>query len=289
MDDTPPGSLVSTEWLAQRLGNPRIRPLDVIFWMPGLERDLRAEHAERRIPGAAIFDVDDVADPAADLPHMLPAPDLFAEKVGALGIGNDDLAVCYDAFGILAAPRAWWMFRAMGHDRVAVLDGGLPKWLAEGRPTESGLAEPAQRTFRPAPRPELVRGADDVAGMAGGPEQLVDVRGAERFAGQAPEVWPGRRWGHVPGSLNLPFPELIDPDTGTLLPPEAIAERARAAGVDLTEPVTAMCGSGVTATILALALDRIGRSDVAVYDGSWADWGRDDDRPLATGPAGRPG
>lgn len=286
--DDAPGPLVSTGWLAERLESPRIRPVEVIFWMPGLDRDLSGEHVERHIPGAVLFDVDDIADPATDLPHMLPGADLFADKVGRLGIGNGDLVVCYDAFGLLAAPRGWWMFRAMGHDRVAVLDGGLPKWLAEGRPTESGPAHPAPKAFTARTRPGLVRDRGQIADRADTGEQLVDVRAADRFAGEAPEVWPGRRCGHVPDSLNLPFRELIEPQAGTLLPAEALAARIRAAGIDPARPVATMCGSGVTACILALALDRLGHGETSVYDGSWADWGREERLPIATGPAGTP-
>ena len=285
MPDTAPGALVSTQWLADRLGDPSVHPVDVVFWMPGLDRDLRAEHAARHIPGAVLFDVDDIADQDTDLPHMMPAPDLFGDKLGQLGIGNEDFVVCYDVFGLLSAPRAWWMLRAFGHERVAVLDGGLPKWLAEGRPVDSTVAEPTAKPFAANLRPDLVRGRDQVA--AGPPTlgQLVDVRAADRFAGEAPEVWPGRRWGHIPGSRNLPFGELIDPATGTLLPEDVLAERIAAAGIDPAHPVTAMCGSGVTACILALAMHRLGHDSVAVYDGSWADWGRDANLPLATGAA----
>ena len=285
MSDPAPGALVSTQWLTDRLDDPTIRPVEVIFWMPGLDRDLRAEHASRRVPGAVLFDVDDIADPDTDLPHMLPAPDRFADKIGRLGIGNDDLVICYDAFGLLSAPRAWWMLRAFGHDRVAVLDGGLPKWLAEGRPLDAGVAAPDVKPFAACPRLDLVRRRDQVAALSNSDEQLVDVRAADRFAGDAPEIWPDRRWGHIPGSLNLPFAELIDPDNGTLRPDGALAERVAGAGIDPVRPVTAMCGSGVTACILALAMHRLGRTGVAVYDGSWADWGREADLPLAIGSA----
>lgn len=277
-------TVVSTEWLAAHLDTVKV--VDGTWFMPG-GRDARAEHVATRLPGAVFFDIDDIAEPDTDpLPHMIPSPERFAAKVGALGIGSGDRIVVYDAHGIMTAPRVWWLFRLFGHDDVAVLDGGLPKWLREDRPVEHGpAADVPPAVFRPAFRPELVRKAADVlANIERRAEQVVDVRGAERFAGAAPDPRPGRAPGHIPGSLNLPYELVLNGGLSYKAAAE-IAAAADAAGIDRSRPVVASCGSGVTACVLALALAIVGRRDVAVYDGSWAEWGLRGDLPKATGPA----
>lgn len=280
-------TIVSTAWLAEHLDDPDVRIVDATYHLPGTNRDAKAEFAEAHIPGAVLFDVDDIAAPESKapggLPHMLPPPELFAERMAALGIGNDSFVVCYDVHGLMSAARAWWMLRAFGHDGVAVLDGGLPAWKAEGRPLESGMPAPAPARFTAHFRPALLRRKAEV--LAGTVGTVIDARAGERFEGTAPEPRPGLRSGHIPGALNLPFGELLDPATKTLLPPEAIAARFAAAGLPQSGPVTASCGSGITACVLALGLHRIGREDAAVYDGSWAEWGMPGDTPVETGPA----
>jgi thiosulfate/3-mercaptopyruvate sulfurtransferase len=273
--------LVSTEWLAKHLGAPDLRVLDGTWHMPQLKRDARAEFAKAHVPGAVFFDIDAIADHSTTLPHMLPAAEAFAEAVGALGIGSGDRVVVYDVRGVVSAARVWWTFRVFGHDAVAVLDGGLKKWRAEGRPVESGSAASPRRTFTARPRPELVRDLDAMrANLTSRGAQVLDARSAGRFAGTEPEPRAGLRGGHIPGSLNLPYETLYRAD-GTLKPPDELAGAVGAAGVDLGRPVVTTCGSGVTASVLALALYLLGRQDVAVYDGSWSEWGGRTDTPVA--------
>jgi thiosulfate/3-mercaptopyruvate sulfurtransferase len=269
---TPLPAVVSTEWLAKRLGEPDLRVLDGTWHMPQLERDAHAEFVAAHIPGAVFFDIDRIADPATPLPHMLPGVDDFADAVSALGIGSDDRIVVYDVRGVVSAARVWWTFRAFGHERVAVLDGGLRAWIAEGRPTTAGAPSPTRRQFRARLRPELVRDFDFMRRNVGTrAEQVVDARSRGRFNATEPEPRPGLRGGHIPGSLNVPYETLYRPDGG-LLPPDALRATFERGGVDLGKPITTTCGSGITASVLALALHLIGRPDVAVYDGSWTEW-----------------
>lgn len=267
-------SLVTTAWLADHLSDPALRVLDASWYLPSAGRDARAEFVAGHVPGARFFDLDAASAHDTTLPHMLPTPAAFADYVGALGVGDEHDVVVYDGSGVnLSAPRVWWMFRAFGHDRVSVLDGGLGKWRAEGRPLEAG-EEPRETTrFTPRPRLELVRDlAAMAAHVAGGDSQIVDMRSAGRFAGRDPEPRPGLRGGHMPGSLNLPFNELVNPD-GTVLDEAALRARLSAAGIDPRRPIVASCGSGTSACALLLNLDRLGVRDAALYDGSWSEWG----------------
>jgi len=278
-----PEALVSTEWLAARLSAPDVRVVDGSWYLPAMKRDPKAEFEAQHIPGAVYFDIDEIADTESPLPHMLPSPEKFASRARKLGLGDGNRIVVYDGLGLFSAARVWWMFRVFGHEDVAVLDGGLKKWKAEGRPLEAGPPQPRERHFTARVNSLLVRELDDVKrNIATGREQVLDARSAGRFHGRDPEPRQGLRSGHIPGSKNLPFNEITDPATGTLLPAEQLAVKFQAAGIDPGKPVIASCGSGVTACALALGLHLIGARQVAVYDGSWTEWGGSADTPIET-------
>jgi thiosulfate/3-mercaptopyruvate sulfurtransferase len=270
-------ALVTTEWLAKHLGEPDLRVVDGSWHMPQAKRDPAREFQDAHLPGAVFFDIDGIADTTSGLPHMLPSPEVFAHAIGALGIGDGDRVVIYDSRGVVSAARVWWTLRVFGHDAVAVLGGGLPKWRAEGRPVTSGAATPTPRQFTPRFRPELVRDVSQVkTNVVSRREQVLDARSRGRFAGTEPEPRAGLPGGHIPGSLNLPYDELYAAD-GTLRPTADLRKAFTEAGVDLGRPVVTTCGSGITASVLALALHQVGRTDAAVYDGSWTEWaGRED-------------
>jgi thiosulfate/3-mercaptopyruvate sulfurtransferase len=281
-----PEALVSTEWLALHITEPHIRIVDSSFKQPGITPTAHQDYERGHIPGAVFFDIDDVAMPGTELPHIVPSPELFAQKMAERGIGDGDRVIVYDAVGLSSAARAWWMLRLFGHDTVALLDGGLPKWMAEGRPLETAVPAIPHRRFTPVFRPELLRDKDAIrSNISSQAEQVVDARSAGRFEGTAEETWPGRRRGHIPGSRNLPFDRVTDSQTHQLRGPEELRRLFAEAGVALDRPVVASCGSGVTACAVAYALHLIGGPEAAVYDGSWSEWGLPGDTPIETGPA----
>lgn len=275
--------LVSTAWLAERLGAADIRVVDGSWHMPATQRSGREEHLQRHIPGAVFFDIDAIADPDTSLPHMLPSPEAFAKAAGELGLPRDATIVVYDSLGLQSAARVWWELRVNGYDKVFVLDGGLKKWLAEGRPVEAGEVSPTPVAVAPRFDGALVRNIEDVRALiSDGAARLVDARSAGRFSGELPEPRAGLRSGHMPGAANMPFDRLVAPD-GTLLPADEIRRAFEEATVDLAHPIVTTCGSGVTASVLALALARIGLGQVAVYDGSWTEWGGREDTEVVIG------
>ncbi len=279
MTETIPEALVTTEWLAERLGDSELRIVDASLPGVGRNEDMAARFRDCHIPGAVFFDIDDIADPEDPLPHMLPSADLFAAKVGALGIGNSHRVVVYDQHGLYSAPRAWWMFRVFGHEQVAVLDGGLPKWRAENRPVSNREDGPPPCTFAARLDRTLVRVLDDlVANLERHEEQVLDARSSGRFAGTETEPRPELRSGHIPHSLNLPYSEIVR--DGCMVDEDALIRAFARAGITSEKPVVTTCGSGITACILALGLHLIGRNDVAVYDGSWSEWGARNDTPV---------
>lgn len=276
--------LVETEWLHSHLDAPDIVIVDASWHLPTENRDPKAEYDEEHIPGALFFDIDDISDTESPLPHMLPSPEKFASRMRKLGIGDGSRVVVYDAAGLFSAARAWWMLRAMGHDDVVVLNGGLPKWKSEGRPLEDGPPRARQpKHFTARLQTMMVRDRSDVHSASGtGATQIVDARSEARFRGEAPEPREGLRAGHIPGSLNLPYTRLLNAD-GTMRPAADIRTAFTEAGVDPDRPVITSCGSGVTAAILSLGLAMIGRPDTGLYDGSWTDWGSDPELPIETG------
>ncbi len=278
--------LVDTAWLAENLSAPDLRVVDATYYMPHEGLDGRREFQVGHIPGSVFFDIDDIADSDSPLPHMLPSPQKFSSRVRRLGLGDGLRLVFYDQRGLFSAARAWWTFRYFGHHDGAVLDGGLPKWMNEGRPLEDGPGDPQERHFTARMDSFLLRDKDQIlANLNSRREQVLDARSRGRFEGSEPEPRDGLRSGHIPGSLNLPYAELLDPASRTMIDREQLRARFEAAGVNMSRPVITTCGSGVTAAILALGLHLAGHRDVSLFDGSWAEWGLPGDTPVATGPS----
>ena len=285
---TPPTDdpLISTDWLAAHIDDPKVRIIDASYKMPGVLPLPSDDYLRAHIPGAVFFNVNTIADPGDPRPHMFPSEKQFARDVSALGISSGDTVVAYDSGAWVAAPRAWWMFLSFGHRDVKVLDGGLQKWLREGRPTHSGQVAPKPGKFQAKLDSSFVRSKQQLLGnLEARAEQLVDARPRPRFEGTVAEPWPGRRSGHIPGSRNLPYAELFDPNTGLMKSLDDLRQAFTGAGVNLGKPIVTTCGSGVSALVVTLALYRLGVRGTALYDGSWAEWGLPDGPPVATGPA----
>jgi thiosulfate/3-mercaptopyruvate sulfurtransferase len=278
--------LVSTDWLAARIDDPKVKIIDASFKLPGVLPLPLDDYLGAHIPGAVFFDVDAVSDHKDPRPHMYPDAAQFARDVAALGISSGDTVVAYDSGGWVAAPRAWWMFLSFGHRNVKVLDGGLKKWLREGRPTHSGKVVPKPGKFQAKFDSSYLRSQQQLVGnLQTHAEQLVDARPRPRFEGTVAEPRPGLRPGHIPGSRSMPYAELFDAGTGAMKPLDELRKLFVGAGVDLAKPIVTSCGSGVSALVLTLALYRLGVRGSALYDGSWSEWGLPDGPPVATGPA----
>ena len=280
-----PQVLVSTDWLADHLNDPDLRIIDATWFMPAAGRDARAEYQDAHIPGARFFDIDAIADTRSSLPHMAPQPEMFISRLRAMGIGDGHQVVVYDNSDLRTAARVWWTFRLMGKRDVAVLDGGFQKWQAEGRPIEDMPPILRDRHMTVQRQAHLVRDVTQVAAAAKlGDHAIIDARSPERFRGDAPEPRPGLRAGHIPGARNVPFGRLLNED-GTFKSPDDMRAIFESAGVDLSKPAITTCGSGITAAVLSLALERIGHRDHSLYDGSWTEWGSYDDLKIETGDA----
>ena len=280
-----PKTLVSTEWLAAHLEDPDLRVLDASYYLPAMNRDAKAEYDAAHIPGARFFDIDEISDLRSDLPHMVPPVEKFMSRMRSMGVGDGHQVVVYDGAGIFSAPRVWWLFRLMGQMDVAVLDGGLPKWQAEGRPVEDMPPVVRDRHMTVRRQNHLVKDVTQVSAASKlADTTILDARSAARFAGEADEPRAGLRKGHIPGSVNLPFPEVLN-ENGTMKDPDALTAIFEGAGIDGKRPVITTCGSGVTAAILLAGLESLGQQHVGLYDGSWSEWGFDKTTPKATGPA----
>jgi len=280
-----PKTLVSTEWLAAHLKDPDLRILDASWYMPAEARDAKAEFDKAHIPNARFFDIDDVSDHRSDLPHMAPPVEKFMSRLRAMGVGDGHQVVVYDGSGIFSAARVWWLFKLMGQDNIAVLDGGLPKWQSEGRAVSDEEPVIRDRHMTVRRRADMVKDVTQVSSAAKlGDYEIVDARAPERFRGDVPEPREGLRAGHIPGSKNVFFKSLLNGDQTMKSPAEVTAIFA-AAGVDLSKPVITSCGSGVTAAVLSLALEATGKTDHSLYDGSWTEWGAFPTVPVATGEA----
>lgn len=285
MAEDDPRILVSTDWLGAHLKDPDLRILDATAFLPGAGRDARAEYGAAHIPGARFFDIDEVSDHRSDLPHMAPTTEKFMSRMRSLGVGDGHQVVIYDTHGLFSAARVWWLFRLMGQNDVAVLDGGLPKWQAEGRPIEDMAPIVRDRHMTVRRQNQMVKDVTQVSAASKlGDHTILDARSAARFRGEAPEPREGLRAGHIPGSQSVPYTDLLNED-GTMKAPDALRAIFDAAGVDLSKPVITTCGSGITAAVLNLALARIGNVNNALYDGSWAEWGAFPTVPVATGEA----
>jgi thiosulfate/3-mercaptopyruvate sulfurtransferase len=278
-----PKTLVSTDWLGAHLKDPDLRILDASWYLPDAARDPKAEYAQAHIPGARFFDIDEVSDQRSTLPHMAPPPEKFMSRLRAMGVGDGHQVVVYDGAGLFSAARVWWLFRLMGKTDVAVLDGGFPKWQAEGRPVEDMAPIVRDRHMTVQRQAHLVKDVTQVAAAAKlGDHAIIDARSPGRFRGDEAEPRPGLRSGHIPNSVNLHYRRLLN-DDGTMKTPPELRQAFEAAGVDLGKPAITTCGSGVTAAILNLAMELIGKDDHALYDGSWAEWGMYGDLKVAKG------
>ncbi|MFZ5964332.1 3-mercaptopyruvate sulfurtransferase [Thalassococcus sp. BH17M4-6] len=284
MSQDDPKTLVSTGWLAQHLKDPDLRILDASWYLPDAGRDPRAEYDAAHIPGARFFDMDDISDQRSDLPHMAPPVEKFMSRLRAMGVGDGHQVVVYDGAGLFSAARVWWLFRLMGQDNIAVLDGGLPKWQAEGREVEDMPPVVRDRHMTVRRQNSLVKDVTQVSAASKLQDtEIIDARSAARFRGDAPEPREGLRAGHIPGSKNVHYASLLN-DDGTMKDPDALRRVFEDAGVDLSKPAITTCGSGVTAAILSLAMERMGKTDHALYDGSWSEWGMFPGLPIETGP-----
>ncbi len=285
MAEDDPRTLVSTDWLERQLSSPDLRVIDASWYLPNMGRDPKAEYAAAHIPGARFIDIDDVSDARSDLPHMVPPVEKFMSRLRAMGVGDGHQVVVYDQHGLFSAARVWWLFRLMGQENIAVLDGGLPKWMAEERPIEDLPPVIKDRHMTVRRQNQMVKDVTQVSAASKlGDYEILDARSAGRFRGEAPEPREGLRGGHIPGSKSIPFTELLTKNN-TMKSPDALREVFAAANVDMTKPVITSCGSGITAAIINLALERVGKTDHALYASSWTEWGAYPTMPVATGDA----